>query len=58
MYSTDYYRMKFKRLDEWDIFSFHDGYTSPVFEFENGDTEFFINLIECAERRLIKLWKR
>ena len=35
--NTEYQGMKFKRLGEWDILSFRDGYTSPDFEFENGD---------------------
>ena len=34
---TEYQGMKFKRLGEWDILSFRYGYTSPDFEFENGD---------------------
>ena len=34
---TEYYGMKFKRLGEWDILPFRDGYASPDFEFENGD---------------------
>ena len=38
---TEYYGMKFKRLGEWDILSFHDGYASPDFEFENGDVVAF-----------------
>lgn len=35
--NTEYKGMKFKRLGEWDILSFRDGYVSPDFEFENGD---------------------
>ena len=38
---TEYHRMKFKRLSEWDILSYRDGYTSPDFEFENGDVVAF-----------------
>ena len=38
---TEYYGMKFKRLGEWDILSYRDGYTSPDFEFENGDVVAF-----------------
>ena len=38
---TEYYGMKFKRLGEWDILSFRDGYYSPDFEFENGDVVAF-----------------
>lgn len=34
---TEYQGMKFKRLGEWDILSYRDGYYSPDFEFENGD---------------------
>ena len=34
---TEYQGMKFKRLGEWDILSYRDGYCSPDFEFENGD---------------------
>ena len=38
---TEYYGMKFKRLGEWNILSYRDGYTSPDFEFENGDVVAF-----------------
>ena len=38
---TEYYEMKFKRLGEWDILSYRNGYTSPDFEFENGDVVAF-----------------
>ena len=38
---TEYQGMKFKRLGEWDILSFRYGYTSPDFEFENGDVVAF-----------------
>lgn len=38
---TEYYGMKFKRLGEWNILSIRDGYTSPDFEFENGDVVAF-----------------
>lgn len=38
---TEYQGMKFKRLDEWDILSYRDGYCSPDFEFENGDVVAF-----------------
>ena len=38
---TEYQGMKFKRLGEWDIFSYRDGYSSPDFEFENGDVVAF-----------------
>ena len=38
---TVYQGMKFKRLGEWDILSFRYGYTSPDFEFENGDVVAF-----------------
>ena len=38
---TEYHGMKFKRLSEWDILSYRDGYTSPDFEFENGDVVAF-----------------
>ena len=38
---TEYYEMKFKRLGEWDILSYRDGYSSPDFEFENGDVVAF-----------------
>ena len=38
---TEYHGMKFKRLGEWDILSYRDGYTSPDFEFENGDVVAF-----------------
>ena len=38
---TEYYGMKFKRLGEWDILSYRDGYYSPDFEFENGDVVAF-----------------
>ena len=38
---TEYQGMKFKRLGEWDILSYRDGYTSPDFEFENGDVVAF-----------------
>lgn len=34
---TEYQGMKFKRLGEWDILSYRNGYYSPDFEFENGD---------------------
>ena len=34
---TEYQGMKFKRLGEWDILSYRDGYCSPAVEFENGD---------------------
>ena len=34
---TEYKGMKFKRIGEWDILSYRDGYTSPDFEFENGE---------------------
>ena len=39
--NTEYQGMKFKRLGEWDILSFRDGYASPDFEFENGDVVAF-----------------
>ena len=38
---TEYKGMKFKRLGEWDILSYRDGYYSPDFEFENGDVVAF-----------------
>ena len=38
---TEYQGMKFKRLGEWDILSYRDGYYSPNFEFENGDVVAF-----------------
>ena len=38
---TKYQDMKFKRLGEWDILSYRDGYCSPDFEFENGDVVAF-----------------
>ena len=38
---TEYQGMKFKRLGEWDILSYRDGYCSPAFEFENGDVVAF-----------------
>ena len=38
---TEYHGMKFKRLGELDILSYRDGYTSPDFEFENGDVVAF-----------------
>ena len=38
---TEYQGMKFKRLGEWDIISYRDGYSSPDFEFENGDVVAF-----------------
>lgn len=38
---TEYQGMKFKRLGEWDILSYRDGYSSPDFEFENGDVVAF-----------------
>ena len=38
---TEYQGMKFKRLGEWDILSYRDGYCSPDFEFENGDVVAF-----------------
>ena len=38
---TEYQGIKFKRLGEWDILSYRDGYTSPDFEFENGDVVAF-----------------
>ena len=38
---TEYQGMKFKRLGEWDILSYRDGYYSPDFEFENGDVVAF-----------------
>ena len=38
---TEYYGMKFKRLGEWDILSYRDGYCSLDFEFENGDVVAF-----------------
>lgn len=38
---TEYKGMKFKRLGEWDILSYRDGYCSPAFEFENGDVVAF-----------------
>ena len=38
---TEYYGMKYKRLGEWDILSYRDGYTSPDFEFENRDVVAF-----------------
>ena len=38
---TEYQSMKFKRLGEWDILSYRDGYCSPAFEFENGDVVAF-----------------
>ena len=38
---TEYQDMKFKRLGEWDILSYRDGYCSPDFEFENGDVVAF-----------------
>lgn len=38
---TEYQGMKFKRLGEWNILSIRDGYTSPDFEFENGDVVAF-----------------
>ena len=38
---TEYHGMKFKRLGEWDILSYRDGYYSPDFEFENGDVVAF-----------------
>lgn len=38
---TEYKGMKFKRLGEWNIASYRDGYSSPDFEFENGDVVAF-----------------
>ena len=38
---TEYQGIKFKRLGEWDILSYRDGYSSPDFEFENGDVVAF-----------------
>lgn len=38
---TEYQGMEFKRLGEWDILSYRDGYYSPDFEFENGDVVAF-----------------
>ena len=38
---TEYQGIKFKRLGEWDILSYRDGYSSPDFEFENGDVVVF-----------------
>ena len=38
---TEYQGMEFKRLGEWDILSYRDGYSSPDFEFENGDVVAF-----------------
>lgn len=38
---TEYQGMEFKRLGEWDILSYRDGYHSPDFEFENGDVVAF-----------------
>ena len=38
---TEYYGMKFKRLGEWDILSYRDGYSSLDFKFENGDVVAF-----------------